>query len=258
MQTNSMDEARPICPESQKSAKAMIRRRVHLRETIATILSDDESTADVARQGIISARQELEHYIAADPFFLSTLEPYPVRSGISIVDRMADASARAGVGPMAAVAGAIAWAGVEAMQEAGAAFGVVDNGGDIALFTDRELTVGLHAGGSTHSDRLGFVISPDQHLLGICTSSATVGPSISFGIADAVTIFSINPALADAYATAICNKVRPGDTTIIDELDSPEILGGFVIIGDWTYHWGSIPSPVRVKERRDLITGGLL
>jgi ApbE superfamily uncharacterized protein (UPF0280 family) len=236
----------------------MIRRRIHLRETIATILCDDKSIAEAARQGIISARQELEHYIAADPFFLSTLEPYRVRSGISIVDRMAEAGARAGVGPMAAVAGAIAWAGVEAMQEAGSVFGVVDNGGDIALVTDRELTVGLHAGVSPSSDQLAFVISPGPELIGICTSSATVGPSISFGIADSVTVFSKNPALADAYATAICNRVRPDDTTVIDELSSPEIQGGFVVIGDWTCRWGNIPAPVRAKVRRDLITGGMI
>jgi ApbE superfamily uncharacterized protein (UPF0280 family) len=235
----------------------MIRRRVHLRETIATILADGESTVEAARQGIISARQELEHYVATDPFFLLTLEPYPVRSGIVTVDRMAEAGVRAGVGPMAAVAGAIAWAGVEAMQEAGSAFGVVDNGGDIALVTDRELTVGIHAGGSLLSDRLGFVIRPSAELLGICTSSATVGPSLSFGTADAVTVSAKNPALADAYATAICNRITPEDTTVMEQLSRSEIQGVFVIIGDWTYRWGNIPVPVRAQDRHDLITGGM-
>jgi ApbE superfamily uncharacterized protein (UPF0280 family) len=235
----------------------MIRRRIHLRETIATVLADEESFVEAARQGIIRARQDLERYIASDPFFLTTLEPCPVRRGIVTVDRMAAAGERAGVGPMAAVAGAIAWAGVEAMQEAGSAFSVVDNGGDIALFTDRELTIGIHAGPSPLSDQLGFVIRPGSGLLGICTSSATVGHSLSFGTADAVTVFSPDPALADACATAICNEVSRGDTTVIDRLSSPEILGGFVIIGDWTFRWGDIPRPVRVQGRRDLITGGM-
>jgi ApbE superfamily uncharacterized protein (UPF0280 family) len=235
----------------------MIRKRVQLRETIATILADDESIIEAARQGIIRARQELEHYIATDPFFLSTLEPYPVRSGIVTVDRMADAGLRAGVGPMAAVAGAIAWAGVEAMREAGSSFGIVDNGGDIAIVTDRELTVGIHAGQSPLSDRLGFVIPPGAELRGVCTSSATVGPSLSFGTADAVTVFAHNPALADACATAICNRVTPDDTSVIDQLRSPEIQGVFVIIGDWTCRWGSIPEPVPVQDRHDLITGGM-
>ncbi len=236
----------------------MIRRRLHLRETIATILADDEAYVAAARDGIIAARQELEHYITGDPFFRSTLEPWPVRSGIGIVDRMAEAGCAAGVGPMAAVAGAIAWAGVEAMQAAGAEFGVVDNGGDIALVSDREVTIGIHAGISPLSDRLGFVIGPDQAVRGICSSSATVGHSLSFGTADSVTVFSDNPARADAWATAICNRISVDDTSILDMLDPDLVDGVFVIIGTWTCRWGRIPEPVRVQDRRDLITGGLL
>ena len=236
----------------------MIRHRLHLRETIATILADDEESVAAARDGIIAARQELEHYAAGDPFFLSTLEPWPVRTGIGIVDRMAEAGSAAGVGPMAAVAGAVAWAGVEAMVEAGAVFGVVDNGGDIALVTDREVTIGIHAGTSPLSDRLGFVIGPDPAVRGICTSSATVGHSLSLGTADSVTVFSHNPAVADAWATAVCNRISQDDTSMLDTLDPEQVDGVFVISGTWTCRWGRVPGPVRVQDRRDLITGGLL
>jgi uncharacterized protein len=235
----------------------MIRRRLQIRETIATILADDNSAVEKAREGIIRARQELEHYVATDPFFLSTLEPYPVRTGMLTVDRMAEAGVRAGVGPMAAVAGSIAWAGLEAMLMGGAGFGVIDNGGDIALSSDRELTIGIHAGTSPLSDSLGFSIGPDTEILGICTSSATVGPSISFGSADAVTVFARNPALADAWATAICNQVTKENTSVFDRLDPSEIQGAFVVIGDWTCQWGDTPPVVRTKERKDLITGGM-
>jgi ApbE superfamily uncharacterized protein (UPF0280 family) len=235
----------------------MIRRRLQLRETIATILADDEPAVEKAREGIVRARQELEHYVATDPFFLSTLEPYPVRTGILTVDRMAEAGTRAGVGPMAAVAGAIAWAGLEAMMESGAGFGVVDNGGDIALVTDRELTIGIHAGISPLSDCLGFSIGPDPGILGICTSSATVGPSLSFGSADAVTVLARNPALADAWATAVCNVVSREDTTVFSRLNPAEVRGVFVITGDWSCRWGDVPPVVRTKQRRDLITGGM-
>lgn len=236
----------------------MIRHRLNLRETIATILADDEESVAAARDGIIAARQELEHYAAGDPFFLSTLEPWPVRTGIRIVDRMAEAGGAAGVGPMAAVAGAIAWAGVEAMAEAGAAFGVVDNGGDIALVSDREVTIGIHAGSSPLSDRLGFVVGADPAVRGICTSSATVGHSLSLGIADSVTVFSRNPAVADAWATAICNRISPEDTSVLNTIDPDQVDGVFIIIGTWSCRWGRIPGPVRVQDRRDLITGGLL
>ncbi|MDD1705778.1 MAG: UPF0280 family protein [Methanoregulaceae archaeon] len=235
----------------------MIRSRFHLRETIATILADEERHIAAAREGITRARQELEHYISGDPFFRSTFEPYRVDTGIEIVDRMSDASAVSGVGPMAAVAGSIAWAGLEAMEEAGATFGIIDNGGDIALLTDRKITIGIHAGTSVLSDRYAFVAGPRDGIFGICTSSATVGPSISFGVADSVTVISRNPALADAWATAVCNRVRTGDTSAVDEA----LLGGCdgicVIIGDWHYRKGSLPRVVKARVRHDLITGGL-
>jgi uncharacterized protein len=236
----------------------MIRHRFHLRETIATILADEERHIQAARSGIIRARQELEHYLSGDQFFLTTFEPYPVATGIPVVDRMSDASVAAGVGPMAAVAGAIAWAGVEAMEEAGASFGVVDNGGDIALISDREVTIGIHAGTSGLSDQYAFVTGPLEGISGICTSSATVGPSISLGVADAVTVFARNPALSDAWATAVCNRVRRENTSVVDEA----LLGGSegvcVIIGDWYCRKGTLPRVVKALVRHDRITGGLI
>jgi hypothetical protein len=236
----------------------MIRHRFHLRETIATILADEERHIGAAREGMTRARQDLEHYISGDPFFLTTFEPCHVDSGITVVDRMSDASAAAGVGPMAAVAGAIAWAGVDAMEEAGASFGVVDNGGDIALLADREITIGIHAGTSGISDRYAFVTGPFDGISGICTSSATVGPSISLGVADAVTVFSGNPALADAWATAVCNRVRRDDTSVVDEALLGGCYGVCVIIGDWYYRSGTLPRVVKARVRHDRITGGLI
>jgi len=125
---------------------------------------------------------------------------------------------------MAAVAGAIAWAGVEAMVEAGASFGLVDNGGDIALVSDREVKIGVFAGASPLSGRIAFLLPPQEGILGICTSSATVGPSISFGIADAVTVFSPDVACADAWATAICNQITRDDTPQFQILDLPYLF----------------------------------
>jgi len=235
----------------------MIRHRFHLKQTIATILADEERHARAAREGMIRARQQLEQYIAGDPFFLTTFEPYPVHSGISVVDRMGDATVQAGVGPMAAVAGAIAWAGVEAMVEDGAAFGVVDNGGDIACCSDREITIGIHAGTSGLSDRYAFVVGPREGIFGICTSSATVGPSISLGVADAATVFAQDPALADAWATAVCNRATEQDTSVIDEALLRGCEGVCVIIGDWHCRKGILPKVVKARVPHDLITGGL-
>lgn len=235
----------------------MIRHRFHLRETIATIIADEEQHVEAARQGITRARQELEHYIAGDPFFLTTFESYSVDTGILVVDRMSGASGAAGVGPMAAVAGSIAWAGVEAMEEAGASFGIVDNGGDIALLCDREVRIGIHAGSSPLSDRYAFVTGPLPGIWGICTSSATVGHSISLGVADAAVVFSQSPALADAWATAICNRMRMDDTAVVDEALLGGIEGACIIIGEWRYRKGTLPKVVKAHVRHNLITGGL-
>ncbi|MCU0632434.1 MAG: UPF0280 family protein [Methanolinea sp.] len=234
----------------------MIRRRFHFRETIATILAEEEDHIQAAREGMMQARQELEHHLAIDPFFCTTLEPYPVISGSSIVNRMAAAGQSAGVGPMAAVAGAIAWAGVESMTRRGASLAVIDNGGDIVICSDRMLRVGIHAGLSPHSDLLAFEVPPQEEPRGICTSSATVGPSLSFGTADAVTVFSPDPALADAWATAICNCISRDDTGIIDRVPWGEVEGVFVVEGEWTSAFGRLPPLVKARVDRDLVTGG--
>ena len=103
--------------------KDMIRHHFELRETITTILADESSHIDAAVEGIIRARQAVERCIAGDPFFGATFEPYTPESEDPVVLRMVSAAMKAGVGPMAAVAGAIAWSGVDAMQEEGAGIG---------------------------------------------------------------------------------------------------------------------------------------
>lgn len=234
----------------------MIRERFRFRQTFATILADEPAHVEAAKAGILAARQDLEAYIARDPFFAATFDPYVPDADDLIVTRMADATRKAGVGPMAAVAGAIAWAGIEAMQEAGASFGVIDNGGDIALISDRAIRVGVHAGEAALSDRIAFVIPPLKGVYSVCTSSATVGPSISFGMADAVTIFSRNPALADAWATAVCNAIRPDDRAVLDAVDPVEVDGIFAILGDETVRWGRLPPLVSAVVDEQLISAG--
>jgi len=234
----------------------MIRKHFQFKQTIATILADKQEYIDAAIEGMFSARQELERYIARDPFFQITYFPYLLRVEGRTIERMSTAASVANVGPMATVAGTIAWAGVEAMQQAGAPFGVIDNGGDIALITDRELRVGVHAGTAPPSNRIGFIIPPQKHILGICTSSATVGPSISFGVADAVTVFSSNVAAADAWATAICNELRIDNTDILHQINDPDINGVFAIIDSHTIKWGTLPAIIPMRVGMHLITKG--
>ena len=108
---------------------------------------------------------------------------------------------------MASVAGAMAEAFQETSLESSTEV-IVENGGDIYLATSRERVIGIYAGTSPLSIKLGIAISPEDSPLGICTSSGTVGPSLSFGKADAVCVLSKSAALADAAATAVGNVVR--------------------------------------------------
>ncbi len=234
----------------------MIREPFRFRQTIATILADDPKHVAAAKVGMIQARQVLEAYIARDPFFQVTFNPYIPDSDELVITRMAGATSKAGVGPMAAVAGAIAWAGIDAMADAGAVFGVIDNGGDIALTSDRPIRVGIHAGEAQVSNRVAFVIPPQNKILGICTSSATVGPSVSFGMADAVTIFSSDVALADAWATSVCNQIRPGDQSVLDRINPSEVSGVFAVMGEILVKWGNLPPLVSAKVDENLISAG--
>jgi len=234
----------------------MIREHFQYRTTITTILAEDEKHVKAAKEAMVDARSELERDIIRDPFFGSTYDPYPSEASSPVAQRMAAASKPAGVGPMAAVAGTIAWYGVEAMQEAGATFAVIDNGGDIALIAERDVTIGIHAGLSPFSGNLAFRVPPQGTILGICTSSATVGPSVSFGTADAVTVFSRNVSLADAWATSLCNDFTECSDDFFQTRDLRGVCGICAIAGDTICRWGALPDIVKASVDTSLITAG--
>ena len=236
-----------------------MRRQFQLKETIATIIADEETYIDEAIESIRYHRKQLEQYISRDPFFRITFEPYECAEGApEVVQRMADAAKKAGVGPMAAVAGTIAELVVEAMIARGASHAIVENGGDIAILNDREITMGVYAGESPLKN-IGFAIEPRKKPFGICTSSGTVGPSISLGNADAATVFATSASLADACATALGNEVKDEARVerafeIIKNIEGVE--GALVIIGETIAAWGKIPRIERVSISPDCITRG--
>lgn len=235
--------------------------RVHYRvkETIVTIGADCDEYIEVAKKAIQNQRGLLEGYINKDPFFKVTLEPYEVpESAPGIVRRMAETARAVGIGPMGAVAGTIAAYAVEAMRDAGAGYAFVDNGGDIALVTDRPLVLGIYAGDASIKD-LALEVQPTDRILGICTSSGTVGPSISFGSADAALVVSWNVSLADAAATALGNAVVDEENLeeafdVVKDIDG--IQGALVVKGDRFAVWGEMPRVVRAKMKPDFITRG--
>jgi len=215
---------------------------VAVKETDLFILADS-CLATLAESVIYEVRGPLEGYIAHHPEFLRSLVPLPDdRLAPPIVREMLAAGRTCGVGPMAAVAGAIAEAVGRALLEESREV-VVENGGDCFLRVESPLQMGIFAGPSVLSERLALRIRPEQTPLGVCTSSGTVGPSLSFGRADAVTVISPSAAVADAAATRIGNQVkRPGDINralaVAPEIEG--ILGAVIIMGDKVGAWGEV------------------
>lgn len=235
----------------------MIRRHFQYKQTITTILADSEADINLAKAGILDARVAVEAMVASDPFFASTFEPYDPGSDHPAISRMVDAAYEADVGPMAAVAGTIAWAGVEAMQEGGSLFGVVDNGGDIAFLTDRVLRVGMYAGNTAGFGQSAFLCPPSSKITGVCTSSATVGPSISLGTADAVSVFSDDVSAADAWATALGNSLSADDQSAFTRLAGSRVKGAVAIFDSALFTYGTVPEIVPAHVDPNLITRGI-
>lgn len=153
-------------------------------------------------------RSQIKRAIARRPHFLASLSPIEEDPFDSpVVTRMIQAASKAGTGPMAAVAGAVAEFVGQALLELTPEV-IVENGGDIFLKVFEPITVGLFAGDSPFSGRLGLKIEPTPIPLGVCTSSGKVGPSLSLGKADAMVVISRDVPLADAVATAAGNRVH--------------------------------------------------
>lgn len=215
---------------------------VAVRETDLFILADSRLET-LAERVIYEVRGPLEGYIAHHPEFLLSLVPLPDdRLAPPIVREMLAAGQACGVGPMAAVAGAIAEAvGRALLQESREV--VVENGGDCFLRVESPLQMGIFAGPSVLSERLALRIRPEQTPVGVCTSSGTVGHSLSFGRADAVTVISPSAAVADAAATRIGNQVKKRSDINRALAVAPEIegvLGAVIIMGDRVGAWGEV------------------
>jgi ApbE superfamily uncharacterized protein (UPF0280 family) len=188
-------------------------------------------------------RRLLERYLEKDPVFWQTLDPYLVSPGApSIAVDMVRAGNMAGVGPMAAVAGAFAQYVGEWLLRISPRV-IVENGGDIYLRCDQPVKVGLFAGESIFSGKLAIRVDAREAPRGICTSSGSVGPSYSRGRADAAVILASSAILADAVATAAANMVQtPEDLEKALEFAGrlPGVKGALVILGEKLAAWGEI------------------
>ncbi len=193
---------------------------------------------------LLKHRAALEEYAGRHPGFLTALAPLPAGADAPfIVKDMAAAAGKAGVGPMAAVAGAIAeHVGRELLPFSREV--IVENGGDIFLRTRKPRSIGIFSGvSSPFSGRLALRIEPGETPLGICTSAGTVGHSRSFGRCDAAVLVSASASLADAAATAVGNLIQSAQDIqkgidLARGLDG--IRGAVIIKDDRIGVWGDI------------------
>lgn len=198
---------------------------------------------------VLFYRNLLERYILVRPEFQHSLVPIePDRLAPRIIKGMIEASERVGVGPMACVAGALAEFVGKDIEETSDEY-IIENGGDISLKSNTERTVVIYANKSPYSGKIGIRLPRGEY--GICTSSGTVGPSLSFGKADAVCVVGSSALFADGLATRVGNMVKKADD-IEEALAAAKgyegIKGVVVIMGDRLGAWGDLDL-VKVGQR---------
>lgn len=216
--------------------------RATVKETDLAISACRDLT-DEAIQAILAARTPLETWMTDHPSFATSLVPVPVTAPApAMIRTMADASQKAGVGPMAAVAGTLSETVGRALLPLSPEV-IVENGGDTFIAITGDITVALYAGDSPFSMKVGLAFKDIEAPFAVCTSSGTVGHSLSFGKSDAVCVVSPSGALADAAATSIGNKVKDADS-IDSAIDFgktiPGVEGLVVVVGSRIGFWGDL------------------
>ncbi len=216
--------------------------RVHVRQTDLLVSAEGHLEKEAIAL-VYQGRLQIENYIGSNPSFATTLVPWPSDPAApGLVAEMISAAQRMDVGPMAAVAGALAeYVGRGLLCRSRQV--IVENGGDVFIKAENPVTASLFAGDSPLSLRIGIRIPPGSTPIGVCCSSGRIGHSLSRGTADAACIISRSTALADAAATALGNLVTgPMDLKRAAEAMSglEGLEGGVVIAGGRMAAWGDV------------------
>ena len=213
-------------------AQRLVSWRTQHRETELFICAD-KLLERFALEAVVRLRAVLDGYISKHPVFATSLVPVsPLPEAPSVIVDMCRAGFAANVGPMAAVAGAFSeHVGCEILKYSKEV--IVENGGDIFMKADTERTVAVYAGNSPLTLKIGLIVETGP--VSICTSSGTVGPSLSFGRADAAVVVSHDACLADACATRLGNELKTADD-IARALDVivaiSGVIGALAVVGD--------------------------
>ncbi len=224
------------------STRELVAYRVVVKETDLMVYSETKRI-DETRELVLEQRGYVEGFIKTHPDFARALIPWQLDGPApGIIVDMVKAGRNAGVGPMAAIAGAIAeQVGLGLLKRSDQV--IIENGGDVFLKTDSPVTVGIFAGNSPLSLRLGIRVNSKSHPEAVCTSSGTVGHSLSLGSADAVCVVAPSCAIADAAATSIGNLIdSPADieSAISAGRKFEELSGILVIVGEKVGIWGDL------------------
>lgn len=197
------------------------------------MIGTDEDCSELILKTVRTLRKEIYAAIRDNSEFLTSLVPVEYK-GEGVVEAMVEAAKLAEVGPFAAVAGAINDMLAEKLMDKSKQI-IIENGGDIYIKSDQDRLIGIYAGNSVLSGKFAIEIQKDLFPVGVCTSSATVGHSFSMGKADAAVVISKTCAVADAFATAFCNRIKKTEDIApalewVNGFD--EVIGAVAIIND--------------------------
>ncbi|MFX1338413.1 MAG: UPF0280 family protein [Promethearchaeota archaeon] len=238
------------------------------KESDITILSESKKAIIRAKNAFYHHRKILEQYVLKDKRFLKSFSPVKVKTDLKIIKMMVEATELCDVGPMAAVAGALADLMLDAMKSDNitdfqpAKIALVENGGEIAIDSEKDMKIALYAGENQLNLNIGFLIQKTDCPIGLGTSSATIGHAVSLGQADAATIFAKNATLGDAAATKIANLVKGPDIEksikrgldAVDEIEG--VFGAFISRGNKIGKVGKIPKLIKIEGGKERILKG--
>lgn len=229
--------------------KDYIIREINLDSTHILLKSDLDVKLD---EFILKQRSIIEQEIIKNPKFKG-YEKVPFNNESRILELMTKASNITGIGPMSAVAGSISQICLEYLEKYDTKYSIIENGGDIALKTNDTTIMGIYAGKSPFSNRIGLKVKAKKNKYGICTSSGTVGPSKSFGQTDATIVLGKEASITDSLATCIGNYGNGNDDEEIvnNALEKAEEYkeyfdGTIVIKGEYMAKTGHIPKIVKM------------
>lgn len=236
-----------------------------IKESDCFVKTDSNKAIKTAISSIRKHRRILERFIQKYPIFKTSYKPIKFPSDVllpEIVQLMQFGTELSGVGPMASVAGALADLATEEMVKDGSKVAILENGGEISIYSNKKVNIGILAGNTPLSGKIGFQIKPEDCPLGLGTSSATMGHIKNYtGHADAAVIVADDANLADAFATRITNEVKGNDIekSVQKALEVAETLeklrSALIVRGKFVGTVGKLPQLIRVggKNKWDMI-----